>query len=96
MDKQEAGGLLSAKLGEYRLLPYPELVARISSDDHVTVVGASGVEYQLEVQVLWDDNPGGNVRVIGWIDDGGLRAFFPLSNSFSMAPDGTFVGEGSA
>jgi hypothetical protein len=95
MDKQEAERLLWDKLAEYRILPYPEFVARIGGDDHVTVFGASGAEYQLEVQVFWDHNPGGNVRVIGSIDDGGLRAFFPLTNSFIMAPDGTFVGEGS-
>ena len=27
------------------------------------------------------------------IDDGGLRAFAPLSDDFIMAPDGSFVGE---
>jgi hypothetical protein len=83
------------KLGEFRVLPYSELVARIGTEEHVAVVGASGADYQLEVRILWDDGPGGNVRVIGSIDDGGLRAFFPLTNSFIMAPDGTFVGEGS-
>jgi hypothetical protein len=74
-------------------LAYRDFVARIGSDDHVTVVGGSGAEYQLEVQVFWDQKTGGNVRVIGSIDDGGLRAFFPLTNSFITAPDGTFVGE---
>jgi hypothetical protein len=33
------------------------------------------------------------ILVVGSIDDGGLRAFFPLSSSFIMARDGTFVGE---
>ena len=37
--------------------------------------------------------PGGNVRVIGSIDDGGWRAFVPLSDSFIKAADGRFVGE---
>jgi hypothetical protein len=94
VDKQEAEGLLRGKLSEYCVLPYPKLVARIGTDDHVTMAGASGAEYQLEVQVFWEDEPRGNVRVIGSIDDGGLRAFFPLTKSFIMAPDGTFVGEG--
>ena len=53
----------------------------------------AGREYQTEVNVLWDDRPGGNIRVIGSIDDGGLRAFAPLTDSFIKAPDGSFVGE---
>lgn len=35
----------------------------------------------------------GAIRVIGSIDDGGWRAFRPLSDDFIRAPDGTFVGE---
>jgi len=27
------------------------------------------------------------------IDDGGLRAFFPITDSFIVAQDGSFVGE---
>jgi len=27
------------------------------------------------------------------IDDGGWRAFFPTTESFIMAPNGSFVGE---
>ena len=95
MDKREAEELLRRKLAEYRALPYSELVVRMPAEDHTTVVGTSGVEYQLEIQIFWDLEPGDDVRVIGSIDDGGLRAFFPLCDSFIMAPDGTFVGEGS-
>jgi hypothetical protein len=43
--------------------------------------------------VLWDDRAGGNIRVIASIDDGGLHAFAPLTDSFIKAPDGSFVGE---
>ena len=35
----------------------------------------------------------GHLRVLGSIDDGGIRAFFPLTDSFIMAPDGSFIGE---
>jgi hypothetical protein len=31
--------------------------------------------------------------VLGSIDDGGWRAFAPLTRSFIKSPDGTFVGE---
>jgi hypothetical protein len=42
---------------------------------------------------MWDGIPGGNVRVDGAADDGGMRAFFPLCAAFFMAPDGTLVCE---
>jgi hypothetical protein len=42
---------------------------------------------------VWDDRTGGDLRVIGSIDDGGWRAFRPLSSDFIVRPDGTFVGE---
>jgi hypothetical protein len=49
----------------------------------------------LDVLVYWDGEPGGNVRVIGTIDDGGARAFVPMSDDFIKAPDGSFVSEKS-
>lgn len=53
----------------------------------------SGIEYQLEFQVFWDDPKAKTIRVLGSIDDGGIRAFFPLCESIIMASDGTLVGE---
>jgi len=46
------------------------------------VRGASGTAYQIEIQFFWDDKPGGTIRVAGSIDDGGIRAFVPLTDSF--------------
>jgi hypothetical protein len=42
---------------------------------------------------FWDDKKLGNLRVCGSIDDGGLRAFFPVTDSFIIAPDGRFIDE---
>jgi hypothetical protein len=42
----------------------------------------------LEIQIQWDNNPGGDVRVMGAIDDGGWRAFLPLSSDLIMTPYG--------
>ncbi len=93
MDQHEAQRLLRRQLDERRALPYSELVARIDTEERAAVVGPSGVEYQFAVQYFWDDPARRNVRVMGAIDDGGLRAFFPITDSFIMAPSGTFVGE---
>jgi hypothetical protein len=57
------------------------------------VSGVSETQYQVTIQVFWDSKPHGDLRVVGSIDDGGWRAFLPLSDSFIMAPDGSFVGE---
>ena len=45
------------------------------------------------MRLCWDAHPNGNVRVSAGIDDGGLRAFLPLTSDFIKAPDGSFVGE---
>jgi hypothetical protein len=93
MDKKEAGALLVEQLGAYRARPYADLIACIGQVGSVEIAGASGRPYQVEVNVLWDDRPGGAVRVIASIDDGGLSAFAPMTDSFIKASDGSFVGE---
>jgi hypothetical protein len=37
-------------------------------------------------QFFWDDKRKRNVRVIGSIDDGGIRAFVPLTRSLLISP----------
>ena len=93
MDNAEAKALLQSHLQTYRARSYAELAALIDSVQVAQLAGAGGVEYQVEINFAWDDRAGGNIRVIGSIDDGGWRAFIPLCDSFIMAPDGTFVGE---
>jgi hypothetical protein len=93
MNTEEARQLLADHLEQYRALPYEELVRRISHVDTAEVIGAAGEQYQLEIQVIWDGPRGEAVRVLGAIDDGGWRAFIPLTADFAMGPDGRFVGE---
>ena len=93
MDKKEALTVLERKLAVYRKLSYTELAARIGDDEQFEVTRPSGIEYQIEIQFLWDGQPNGNIRVFGGIDDGGLRAFVPLIDDFIMSPDGRFVWE---
>ncbi len=93
MDKQEAKRLLTTKLAEYRPLGYTDLVAMIGEIDCLEVTGPTGVEYQIEVQFMWDSKPDGDVLVSAGIDDGGLSAFAPLCGGFIVTPDGEFVGE---
>lgn len=57
------------------------------------MTGPSGTVYQIEIEAFWDGRPGGEIRMMGSIDDGGLRALMPLTDDFIIRPDGTCVGE---
>jgi hypothetical protein len=88
MNNEEALTVLNTKLDEYRKLGYDGLVARIGHEEFPNVVGPSGTQYQIEIQIQWDHKPGGDVRVLGAIDDGGLRAFLPLTSDLIMTSHG--------
>lgn len=91
--KKEAHEILAKKLQGYRAKSYVELKRLLTEQDTFEVTAPSGNSYQLEIQAVWDDRPEGNLRVMGNIDDGGIRAFFPLTYDFIISPDGHFVGE---
>lgn len=95
MDKAEALFLAEQQIARLRDAPYAELKQRVEKRviDTPTVIGPSGTKYQLEVQALWDNRSKTNIRVMVAIDDGGWRAFYPLTRDFIKAPDGSFVGE---
>ena len=94
MNNDEARALLEAEMAGLRSETYSALVQRMSESVLTCQrTGPSGTNYQLEVQVLWDDRSGGNIRVIGSIDDGRWTAFVPLSSDFIKSSDGSFVGE---
>jgi hypothetical protein len=93
MDNAEAAALLKNHLEAYRLRSYADLVTLLGKSHVAELRGASGATYQLEVEVHWDDRPGGALRVLGTIDDGGWRALKPLCDDLLLAPDGRFVGE---
>lgn len=95
MNKSGAHSILSECLAGYRSRPYAELAALASEDrvDTSDVVAPSGTRYQLEVEFVWDGKPNADVRVIASVDDGGIRALLPATESFILSPDGRFVGE---
>ena len=88
MDREEALDLLNANLDQYRQMSYAELSAKIGHEEFPEVVGLSGTEYQIEIQIRWDNKPGGDIRVMGTIDDGTFRgAFKPVCSDLIMRPD---------
>ena len=93
MDNSPAGKVLNQWLAKLRAVPYRELAARVDSVTTDEVMRDDERSWQIEVQVAWDEEPEGNVRVTVTVDDGGLRNFVPLTESFVKSPAGAFVGE---
>jgi hypothetical protein len=95
VDKAEAGKILSTETARLRQRSYSQLRRSVESRDVETleVRGTSGTVYQLEINFFWDNEPRGTIRVLVSIDDGGWRAFSPITEDFILAPDGSFVGE---
>jgi hypothetical protein len=94
MNNEEAIAVLDEELAKCRSEPYENLVTRITTGSlHFERTAPSGTRYQVQIQVFWDDRRGGNVRVLGSIDNGGWRAFVPVNRDFIKAPDGSFVGD---
>lgn len=93
MDTVAAQKVLDAWLAKLRAVSYRELASRVDSVTTDELARDSERSWQLEVEVVWDDEPDGNVRVVVSIDDSGLRAFVPMTESFVKSPSGEFVGE---
>jgi hypothetical protein len=69
-----------------RFVNYGEVVPLVESQyvEHSEIRGSSGTNYQVEIQFFWDDKARGMIRVFGSIDSGGIRAFFPLTQTLSI------------
>lgn len=87
-------GLLAKERERWRQRQYDDLVSLIDGEP-VTgeLFGEGGIRCGFDSEVIWDRKPAGDIRVRGMIDDGGIRALFPLSNDFTMASDGGVVEE---
>lgn len=93
MDKNEARNIILGELAPYRNKPYSELILFIEDDIAYEKKGLSGTMYQIQIQFMWDSEEGGDIRVWGNIDDGGVRAFFPMTECFIKSPTGEFIDE---
>ena len=90
-NKSEAQKILSEQLARFSGCSHSELTQFVG-DEHVEayeVRSAGGTAYRIEIQFFWDDRPGETIRVAGSIDDGGLRAFVPLTDSVLRASAGS-------
>jgi hypothetical protein len=86
MNHVEAKWLLLRTLVEYRRCSYSQLRTMIGESKQLETRGASGTRYQVNIDIVWDAKPAGDVRILASIDDGGWRAFCPLSFSDLVSP----------
>jgi hypothetical protein len=92
MNREEALGLLNAKLDEYRKMSHADLATKLGHEEVVEVTGRSGTEYQIEIHVTWDHKPKGDVRVMGTIDDGTFRgAFRPVCEDLIVKSGSPYI-----
>jgi len=93
MNEMAASARIDVELRRLRQFPYSKLITLIGTSETKEVVGRDGQPYQLEIEAVWDSAKGEDVRIIVAADNGGCSAFKPLTGSFIMRPDGSFVGE---
>ncbi|MCP5537210.1 MAG: hypothetical protein H7A51_13400 [Akkermansiaceae bacterium] len=92
---------LSHLLEPYRQLSYAELKSMVDRSDPDVHEGYldSGEGYQIEIQVYWDDEPDGVIRVYGVGDRSPHRPLFgfipvylsSVGESILICPDGSFI-----
>jgi len=87
MDNSEAQKILREQLARVSANSYSELTLLVERQYIEThkLCAASGKTYQVEIRYFWDDQPGDAIRVVGSVDDGGIRAFLPLTDSVLIA-----------
>ena len=80
MNKSLAISILEPELDKFFDKSWDELKTQIGEEPHADEInGSDGVEYQIEIQCFWDDKKGGSIRIMGSVDDGGFRAYFPIT-----------------
>lgn len=89
MNRQEAAAILREALAAHRAMPFADLVKLIGNVQVTEATGAGGETYTIEIDVMWDARPDGEIRVLGAIDDGRLPgAMAPLCDDFLMTSSG--------
>jgi hypothetical protein len=80
MDKEEGHHLLKSHIDEYSCRGWHSLSTLIGHLETGEVTAESGAIYQFEIEILWDNRPGGDIRVVGSIDDHSFsRTVLPLT-----------------
>jgi hypothetical protein len=93
MSRKIARAIIEGRLKELRKFSHGELVKLVGQIRCDRISVPDGEEYQVETETRWDSKTGGNIRVIVGVDGPGVSAFRPLTETFIMSADGSFIGE---
>lgn len=85
-NEAEAGRELARLVHEHQGRDWAWWSSHVAEQKQVEFSAASGRWYQATVQAMWDDRPGGAIRVFVSIDDGGRSAFRPMTASLLIEP----------
>ena len=86
MKREEATQLLDSIIADYEALGFDGALSQPSHDAR-QVVGHSGCEYQIEVDVVRHPQKPHVVDVVVSIDDGGISAWIPLTKTLTLRAD---------
>jgi len=89
----EAKDVLRAHLAAYRQQTHKDLAGLVNRKLTSRLRSPAGSEYDVVVEVRWDDQPLGDVFVYGTINDHGWRANGDINEIFTKDPDGRIVGD---
>ena len=93
MSREIARAIVEDRLKVLRKLSYGELAKLVGQVFCDRITRPDGEEYQVETEARWDRKTGGDIRVIVAADGPGASAFRPLTETFIMSANGSFLGE---
>ena len=96
MSDDEAKGILNAEYLKLRARGYSDLAELVDRKAQAEITGFSGNVYHVELEAFWDDDDHTDLRVVASIDDGGLRALLPFTDSFTISPSGLITDHSAA
>jgi hypothetical protein len=85
--------LLKDELESLKTRPYSFFAQSVNRTTHKKIIGQDGAHYQIEIEVFWNGRRGGDIRVVGSVDDGQSRIVVPLTEDFVITPIGAFLAK---
>jgi len=96
-DNAEASHELQALVAKHAGGTYVFWAQHVGRVKRVEFTAPSGIWYQATIEPIWDDKPGGVLRILFALDDGGVGAYHPLTDSLLVdPPETTASGDGIA
>ena len=98
MSDEEAKGVLRAEFLKLRASGYDDLAARLAGKQERSEVIADfrALPITSSSKASGMTRSTSSLRVVASIDDGGLRAFLPFTESFTISPSGSITDHSAA